>query len=73
MPPEILYLFVEYFKNTSPPYCGDVPADRFIRPVKPDTLFFFVTMFIMPAVPSGSNFADGFVITSIFLIKLVGI
>ena len=42
-------------------------------PFNPSSLTFFIIILIIPAVPSGSYFAEGLVIISIFLIAFAGI
>ena len=45
---------------------GPVPPDTFVMRLNPFLFSFLVVMFIIPALPSGSYFADGLVMTSMF-------
>ena len=54
--------------STLPPFA----TLTWVLPLKPDRFSFLSTMLRMPAMPSGSNLAEGFVITSTRSIELAG-
>ena len=57
----------------SVPYFSPVPIFAFIIPLNPESIFFFITILMMPAIPSGSYFTEGLVIISMFWMADEGI
>ncbi len=54
-------------------YFSLVPIDALNIPPNPRCFSFFINTLIMPAIPSGSYFAEGFVIISMLCMLLAGI